>query len=174
MKGFDTLVSSFAAVLKKIPNSLLVIAGESDRGFKKEVENIVDEFCVREKTLFTGMLLGEDKAGAFKESDVFAAPSYSENFGMSVVEAMHCGLPVVVSDGLGISWDIAENKAGIVAKKETKEFADAIITLLKDKRLSSKISENGRRFIKDKFSPDVLAEEFIRQYEKIINLYKVL
>jgi glycosyltransferase involved in cell wall biosynthesis len=174
IKGFDTLISSFARILKKMPNSLLVVAGESDQGYKKEVEKMVKEFGVGEKVLFTGMLLGEEKAGAFRESDVFAAPSYSENFGMSVVEAMHCGLPVVVSEGVGISLDIIENDAGIVVKKDVDEFSGAILEVLKNKEFSRKIGENGRKFARDKFSPDVLAEEFIRQYEKIIGLYKVL
>jgi glycosyltransferase involved in cell wall biosynthesis len=173
-KGFDTLIPAFAEILKEDPRCFLVIAGESDQGYKKEVEKLIRKCGVGEKVLFAGMLLREDKAGAFKESDVFVLPTYSENFGMSVVEAMHCGLPTVVSEGLGIGLDIAQNEAGIVVKKETGEFADAILSLLKNKQLSSKIGKNGRKFVKDKFSPDILAEEFIRQYEKLINLYKVL
>jgi glycosyltransferase involved in cell wall biosynthesis len=173
-KGFDTLIPVFAEVLKEDPKCLLVIAGESDQGYKKEVEKLIREHGVGKKVLFAGMLLGEDKAGAFKESDVFVLPTYSENFGMSVVEAMHCGLPSVVSGGLGIGLDIAKSEAGIVVKKDTREFTDAILSLLKNPRLSSKIGESGRKFVKDKFSPDILAEEFIRQYEKIMSLYKVL
>lgn len=173
-KGFDTLIPAFAEILKKEPDCILVIAGESDQGYGKEVEKMAEEFGVEKDILFTEMILGRDKAGAFRESDVFVLPTYSENFGMSVVEAMHCGLPVAVSDGLGISSDIVESGAGIVARKETREFADAVLSLLKNKRLSSKMGENGRKFVKAKFSPDALAEEFIRQYEKILGLHKFL
>jgi glycosyltransferase involved in cell wall biosynthesis len=177
VKGFDTLIPAFAEVLKKESDCLLVIAGESNYGcggYKKEVEGLAEKFKIGRKVLFTGMLLGEDKAGAFRESDVFAAPSYSENFGMSVIEAMHCGLPVIVSDGVGISFDIVENDAGVVVKKDAKEFADAILELLKNKELSSKIGENGRKFVKNKYFPDALADDFLRQYEKIIDLYGIL
>ncbi len=169
-KGFDTLIPAFAEVLKNDPDCFLVIAGESDQDYKKEVDRLIEEFGVGEKTLFTGMLLNEDKAGAFKESDVFVLPTYSENFGMSVVEAMHCGLPVVVSDGVGISGEISENNAGIVVKKENKEFAAAILKVLKNKQFSRKIRENGWKLVKNSFSPDILAEEFIGQYKKIIGL----
>ncbi len=173
-KGFNTLIPAFVEVAKKEPNAFLVIAGEDDQNYKKEVKKLIKEFKVNNKVLFTGMLLGEDKAGAFKESDVFTLPTYSENFGMSVIEAMHCGLPVVVSEGLGIGRGIAENKAGIVVKKENKEFSAAILKVLKNKQFSRKIGENARKFVKNRFSPNVLAEEFIRQYEKTIGLYKVL
>jgi len=173
-KGFDTLIPAFAQVLKKEPDSLLVIAGESDQNYKKEVEKIIKENNIFGNVLFTGMLLGEDKAGAFKESDVFVLPTYSENFGMSVIEAMHCKLPVVVSEGVGIGEDIIENNAGIVVKKEESDFSEAIWEVLKNKQFSRKIGLNGYGFVKNKFAPDVLTKEIFYQYEKLIELYSVL
>jgi glycosyltransferase involved in cell wall biosynthesis len=60
------------------------------------------------------MLQGEAKWGAFYASEVFALPSHQENFGIAVVEALGCGLPVLISDQVNIWREIEADRAGIV------------------------------------------------------------
>ena len=60
------------------------------------------------------MLEGDLKWGAFRSADAFVLPSHQENFGVAVVEALACGLPVLISDKVNIWPEIAQDEAGIV------------------------------------------------------------
>jgi glycosyltransferase involved in cell wall biosynthesis len=127
-KGLDILVQGLAPLLQKRDDVHLLIVGHDDEGFGRKIKAWLDKAGIvhgespdlREtrkneaKVTFTGMLAGRDKLAAFAGSDVFVLPSYSENFGMTVLEAMACGTPVVVTNKVGISREVAKNHAGVV------------------------------------------------------------
>ena len=60
------------------------------------------------------MLEGDLKWGALRAAEAFVLPSHQENFGIAVVEALACGVPVIISDKVNIWPEIAQDKAGIV------------------------------------------------------------
>ena len=64
-------------------------------GYEKKVRGLLGNEGILERVIFTGMLNGKEKLEAFVGSDLFVLPSYSENFGMAVVEAMACGTQVI-------------------------------------------------------------------------------
>ena len=68
------------------------------------------------------MLLGKDKIVTFRESDFFVLPSYSENFGMAVVEAMACESQVIITKGVGI-FEFSSDK---IAEKWIEEYNNLI------------------------------------------------
>ncbi len=168
-KGLDTLIPAFAQVLEKEPNSVLIIAGGDDEGYKKKVERWIDEYEVKNKVLFTGMIVGADKMSVLQDSDVFVLPSYSENFGMAVIEAMHFGLPVVITEGVGISLSVALVGAGLVIKKDERELTDAILKILRNSDLAKKMGNQGRDVVKTEFSLAGIAERFMEVYNSLIS-----
>jgi glycosyltransferase involved in cell wall biosynthesis len=129
-KGLDLLVPAFAAALQGAPDLHLAIAGPDD-GVLERTQALVREHGIAQHTTFTGMLKGEDKLSAFAASSMFALPSYSENFGIAVVEAMAAGVPVVISDQVNIYRDIADRGA-IVVPCEVAPLARAIAQLAAD------------------------------------------
>ena len=185
-KGFDTLIPAFAEVIKKEPKAVLVLAGPDDENYKREVLKFIDEANLRTSDvqklkasiqtsinqraniIFTGMLVGEDKIAAFQESDVFVLPSYSENFGMAVAEAMVFGLPVIVTKGVGISNEVEKVGAGIVIEKNEKELSEAILKILNNPALTRKMGESGKRLVEIEFSPGKIADKWIEKYKNII------
>lgn len=166
IKGLDTLLPAFADVLRSKPEARLVLAGPDDEGYKASVQKLISKFQLGNKVIFTGMLTGESKAGVFLDADVFVAPSYSENFGMAIAEAMYAGLPVVVAEGVGISSYIKKSEAGIVIKKNEEELSAAMLKLLNDRELSKRMGEAGKKLVLEEFSPERVAEEFIKEYNK--------
>ena len=168
-KGLDTLIPAFARVVREIPQAFLVLVGGDD-GYRKEVEVLIDRFDLRACTLFTGMLEGAEKVAAFKESTLFVLPSYSENFGMAVVEAMACGLPVVVSEGVGIAPLIRRAGAGAVTKKNKEEVARAIVRLIRDPAAAREFGERGKRLVREEFSAEKIAAQFLAEYNKLVSL----
>ncbi|BAV04292.1 Glycosyltransferase involved in cell wall bisynthesis [Filimonas lacunae] len=113
-KGVDLLVTAYLAVEKKghkLP--ALVIAGP---GMESEYGKQLQELAKgAHNILFTGMLGGDAKWGAFYGCECFVLPSHQENFGIAVVEAMACGKPVLISNQVNIWKEISAAKAGLVA-----------------------------------------------------------
>jgi len=189
IKGLDTLIPAFAEVLKKEPKAVLIIAGGDDEGYKKEVLKIINmvnkrtskfnlrtsqvlRTCDVPNIIFTGMLSGIDKIAAYSESDVFVMPSYSESFGMAVAEAMHFGLPVVITESVGISKEVERAGAGMVIDKNKDQLAEAILKILNNPDLAEKMGEAGRKLIKTEFSSEKIAEEFLKEYNQILQEYE--
>ncbi|MEK7062255.1 MAG: glycosyltransferase [Patescibacteria group bacterium] len=181
IKGLDTLISAFAEVVKKEPNAVLVLAGPDENNYISNLKSQISAWPagrsnlkIDDKIIFTGMLTGDDKIAAYRGSDIFVLPSYSESFGMAAVEAMFCGLPVVVTKGVGISPNVEKAGAGIVIEKDKEQLSEAILKILNEPDLAKKMGQNGKQLVKNEFSCDVVAEKFISAYNEIIDKHKNL
>ena len=103
----------------------------------------------------------------YKRSALFVMPSYYESFGISVVEAMAFGLPVVASDGGALSELVGNNGCGtLVPNRDPRAFADAIIQLISAKRANH---ENGliARAAVQRFHPQRIAAETMELYQTV-------
>lgn len=123
---------------------------------------------IGKEIIFTGMLLDEDKIAAYRGSDVFVLPSYSENFGMAAVEAMAAGLSVVITKGVGISEEIEKAGAGIIVEKDVNQVSEAILKILNNPNLAKKMGEQGEKLVKNEFSSEKVAERFMKEYNKLV------
>lgn len=170
-KGFDTLIPAFAQVLKKESETVLVIAGSDDGGYRKKVKGWIAEHGISESVFFTSAGK-EDKADIFRSADVFVLPSFSENFGIAVVEAMCASRPVVITEGVGISPYVRDAGAGIVIKKDINELTQAMVRLLRDPVSARRMGEKGRRLVEEKFSIPRIAEEWVKAYRSLISKKK--
>jgi glycosyltransferase involved in cell wall biosynthesis len=166
-KGFDLLLPAFANVIKKFNDLILVIAGDDKSPYAKEVRKMVEEKKISNNIIFTGQVTGDDKWVLYKNALMFVLPSYSENFGMSVVEAMACGCPVVISDKIGIYKEIADNNAGIIVKTNVESVEEGILKLLNDDKLRETISLNGKTMVEKFYDIDKVADKMIEVYERI-------
>jgi glycosyltransferase involved in cell wall biosynthesis len=107
-KGCDLLIDAFRKL--KPADTAFVLAGPDQIGWEKELRDRVGDL----PAVFTGMLQGEMKQAAFASADAFILPSHQENFGMSVVEALAAGLPVLISNRVNIWREIETDRAGYV------------------------------------------------------------
>ena len=175
-KGLDTLIPAFAEVVEKEPDAFLLIAG-SDDGYKKQAEklwessfpNIIEKTRKLDSLRFVGLLLGGDKKAALEESDVFVLPSYSENFGIAVAEAMHLGVPVILTPQVGIAPEVKEAAAGLIVEKDKGLVAQAIVGVLTGKYDGRKMGENGRRLVAERFSLGAIGQAMEAAYRRIID-----
>jgi glycosyltransferase involved in cell wall biosynthesis len=165
-KGLDLLAAAFGRLGDRAGEACLVIAGP-DGGFRRETEVFVDQAGIRDRTLFTGLLQGADKLAALTDADLFVLPSYSENFGIAVVEAMACGLPVVISDQVNIWREIEGDGAGLVTPCEAGAVADAIARLIADPELRRRMGAAGRAAVAQRYSWDKVAEQLEAAYVRI-------
>jgi glycosyltransferase involved in cell wall biosynthesis len=167
-KGLDLLIAAFAEVRRQAPDAALVIVGNGDEDFLSLLRRQAGQAGIAEDIVWTGFLEGEQKVAALREADVFVLPSYSENFGVAVVEAMACGLPVIVSDQVGIHRELAQSEAGLVVPCEKGRLAETILQVLGDEGLRSKLSQNGIALAKT-FSVETVTDQLVSLYREIIS-----
>ena len=169
-KGLDILAQAFGRVAKKRDDVCLVLAGPDNEGFGDKVRLWLNKEGVLARAIFTGMLLGKDKLAVLQDADMFVLPSYSENFGISVVEAMACGLSVIISDKVNIWREVKESGAGKVAPCDADRFAEIILELLDNPEMARQMGEKGKALVKERYqwSKVALAMEG-RVYRSIIS-----
>ena len=113
-KACDLLVSAYAAQAHTDPRLQLVLAGPDPDGLEPQLRTLASGIAT-DRITFTGMLDSELKWGALRASEALLLPSHQENFGIAVVEALACAVPVLISDKVNIWREIAADGAGLVA-----------------------------------------------------------
>ena len=111
-KGCDLLLEAFARVGE--PDLQLVMAGPDETGWGSELKALAAKLGIAERILWTGMLRGDAKWGAFYGSEAFVLPSHQENFGIAVADALACGVIPLISDKVNIAPDVARDGAGLM------------------------------------------------------------
>jgi len=169
-KGLDILIPAFAKLYKEDKNFHLLIVGKDDGdGYEKKVKQWVIDYGLWDAVTFTGLLTGKDKLMAFYGSDVFVLPSYSENFGMAVVEAMACGVPIVVSDKVGISKEIMQYNAGTIVKTNVEDVYNGIRNVFQNLNKAKDMTLNAKKMAYDLYDINNVANEMIKMYEELID-----
>lgn len=141
-KNVDGLVRAFAKISEQIDQHL-VIAGSAGFGWKNDgIFQLVREAGLEDRIHFIGTVDEADKAGLYSRADVFTYPSFYEGFGIPVVEAMKCGVPVITSKGSSLE-EIAGNGAVLIDPNDTNDIAKAILKILTDSALRGTLIKNG-------------------------------
>ena len=115
-KGCEELIRAFAAFRNSLPTEdgvALVLAGPcADENYLQRLNRLTKELGMGDRIIFTGMLSGNPKWGAFAAAGAFILPSHQENFGIAVVEALACGIPVLISNQVNIWREIVADGCG--------------------------------------------------------------
>lgn len=167
--GIGDLIKAFAIIHKKEPNSRLMIVGDGPQ--KKEYELLANELEIAEVTTFTGSVPNDQVPKYINKMDVFCVPSTedSESFGVAAVEAMACGVPVVVSNVGGLPEVVVENKTGLIVSKENPEqLAQAVITLLDNPDMRKNMGLSGITHVKQNYDWIDNANGMIGLYEQTL------
>jgi glycosyltransferase involved in cell wall biosynthesis len=166
----DILLPAFARVQTQYPRASLVLTGNGDPAFVARLRQEAVRLGISSDILWTGFLSGKEKWAALADADLFVLPSYSENFGVAVVEAMACGLPVVVSDQVGIHKKIAEAQAGLVVPCDVEELTQALIQLVGDVQLRALMARNGKSLARKHFAIEAVTDGLIGLYLELTSL----
>lgn len=126
-KGCDIAIRAFEAIAANFPDVSLVLAGPNRHAnYTSKIQQMAKSSAYHDRIFFTGMLAGDVKWGAFRKADAFILPSHQENFGIAVVEALACKLPVLITDRINIHSTISKYRCGIVGTN-TDESTIAIL-----------------------------------------------
>ena len=171
-KGLDLLVPAFADVRATFPDAVLAIVGPDNEGYGAKVRGWVAERGLQRCVYFVDMLAGDAVLEAYVDADVFALPSYTENFGIVVAEAMACQCPVVISDQVNIHGEVASADAGLVTRCDATEVANAVIALLGDRDRRKAMGARGRELVRRKWTWGAVAGQLEAEYSRVIGRSK--
>lgn len=164
----DLLIKALKKVEEKPLPYHLILAGTGDAEYLSYLNNLVASLGLTSCTSFPGFVSGQDKDLLLQGSDVFVLPSFSENFGIAVAEAMAARLPVIVTPDVQISSEIAAEKAGIVVNGEVEPLAEAISQLLASPQSCQQLGENGQSLVSRCYSWQVIASSLVSIYTAIL------
>jgi glycosyltransferase involved in cell wall biosynthesis len=139
-KGLDRLIAAW----KWVPALTLIIAGNDESGYRPELEKIAADNKVTDRIRFVGMATDDHKWALYENATMFILPSYSENFGNVVAEAMAMGCPVIVTPEVGLASLVRESGAGVVVDGTPRILAEAIRTMFQDSTQRRLMGERGR------------------------------
>ncbi|MGE5538426.1 MAG: glycosyltransferase [Gemmatimonas sp.] len=166
-KGVDTAVAAFAAATRGRDDLFLILAGPDD-GMAATAKALIAEFGIGDRVLFTGLVGGEDKRVLLAGSDLFMLPSMSENFGIAVVEAAACGLPVILSDRINLWREFADAGAALVGPPSASFFADAIRRLAGDRAMAMEMGRRGGDLVRRRYAWDAVGDACEAMYAEAI------
>jgi len=166
-KGIDTLLRAMQHVAASRPEVGLLIAGTGEPAYVASLAALAQDLVDAGRARFVGHLVGDDRRVAFGSVDAFALTSHSENFGLSVAEAIGAGLPVVVSREC--PWPQIEAwRAGFWVDNTPDDVAAALAALALDRPAAREMGERGRVAIRTLLSWDHLSHDMLHAYSRAL------
>ena len=162
-KGLDRLVRA----MRHIAAGKLVIAGNDDEGYWPALQKIIADMGMSERVLYCGPAYGERKWALLRAAACFVLPSYSENFGNTVLEAMSVGCPAVVTDAVGASGLLKNADAGLVVSGDPETIGRAVSYLLQNEATRVRMGEAGMRAAREQHSWAQRADEMLDLYHDL-------
>ncbi|NJL02055.1 MAG: glycosyltransferase [Spirulinaceae cyanobacterium SM2_1_0] len=146
----------------------LLLAGTAAAAeYEAQLRQQVQDCGLGDRVTFAGFVTGADKELVLQGSDLFALPSYAENFAIAVAEAMVAGLPVVVTPAVQIAPAIVAAQAGLVVPGEAAAWQAALASLLTDASQRQHFGANGRQLATERYSWPVIAAQLTTAYMAI-------
>lgn len=168
-KSIDQLISTMPEVFRQLINVKFVIVGEGPA--RETLMEQTKKLGISDKVIFTGSVPWEKIALYYSIGDVFVNASLTETQGLTFIEAMASGVPVVARYAPNLAEFIHSNENGLLIKHE-KEFAKAIVSVLTNKELANKFRENGFITASQNSSKE-FGDKLIEVYTQVIENYKL-
>lgn len=164
-KGLDLLIPA----LEQLSDFHFVLAGGNpqDPDYEASIRQQIENSSLRDRTTITGFITGGDKTALLQTADVFVLPSYYENFGIAVAEAMSAGTPVVISDQVHIWKEIQQAEAGWVSSCAVEDLTETLRLALSDRAELQRRGRLAQQHAKENYSWDAIATQMIQAYESL-------
>ncbi len=164
-KGVEYIINAYKRVKTEIPNVNLVIGGKPDYLMEKEYKNWKETY---KDIFFMGYLPDDEVPYYFSMGDIFLTySSSSEGFGLTPLEALSCGTPVICSS-IFVYREILKDHALFVPPKDSIKLAKKIIVLLNDKELRNDLVKKAQKFIQ-KYRWNTVGERLEKEYLSFLN-----
>jgi glycosyltransferase involved in cell wall biosynthesis len=170
VKGLELFLEVFLEVTRgeAFKHWHLVIAGDGEAGYVASLKRLVQEQEGQDRVFFPGWLEGAKKNAALRGAALLALPSHQENFGLSVVEAMACGVPVLLSTQVNLAVEIEAAGAGWSVPLERAALLEILARILQAEGERARRGQAGSQLVRRRFLWSAVAAELAALYDAIV------
>ena len=170
-KGTDLFVDACLQLCAQNPKVHGVVIGRAtakDEGYLRDLKQKVADAGYADRIVFHEEVPVWEIANYYKCLDIYIAPQRWEGFGLTPLEAMACGVPVVATDVGAFAEIIEDGSTGFVVTPSATELADAATKLLADDNLLARFSRNARAHIEANFDIHIEASKIVQVYKRLL------
>ena len=170
-KGLNLLIPALENLLAEGIKFQFILAGGNpqDPDYESKIKAQIEDSPLKSHTIITGFVTGDRKASLLQNSDLFVLPSYYENFGIAVAEAMVAGVPVVISNQVYIWEDVQKVEAGWICALTVESLTEMLRLALRDKAERQNRGLKAKEYALKEYSWDAIANQTIQAYQTIIS-----
>jgi glycosyltransferase involved in cell wall biosynthesis len=167
-KNIESLLEAFSAVTKQgeYKEWKLVIAGEGEPDYIARLKQLAFEKC-GDSVIFAGWLDGTRKVVTLRGAELFALTSFQENFGLSVVEALACGVPVLLSARVNLCGEIEAARAGWVVNLEGDSLRQGLTEAMRDEHERVIRGAAGKKLVRSRYTWPAVAKQLKALYFRL-------
>jgi len=167
VKRPDVALQAVAAIGRS--DTHLVFVGPDESGLEAQLRAQSVDLEYAERVHFTGLRTGPGILQAFADADLLVMPSIMESFGLSAIEAMAAGLPILVSENVPVGAHAAAAGAGCMVPGTTAAFAQALAEIVNEPEQLKAMGKRARRLAEREFDISVVAQRMLNQYRSVID-----
>lgn len=167
-KGIELLLEAVAQLKEELKDYQVLIAGEGDETYIKTLKAKAQALNISEQIQLIGGVYGAGKWERFQKADLFVLPSYSENFGIVVAEALACGTPVLTTKGT--PWqELETQECGWWIELSVSELVKALKAFIDTPEGTLEtMGRNGRKLVESKYSINHIAVSMSNLYSQLM------
>jgi glycosyltransferase involved in cell wall biosynthesis len=165
-KGLNLLIAALSQL--QAHRFTFVLAGSGDPHYEDEIRQQLISSGISDRTRMVGFVNGEQKDLLLQGSDLFVLTSYSENFGVAVLEALAAGLPAIVTPGVALAEVVEHHQLGAVPELEEGAIATAILQALNQPETMKAMGDRARQLVLNHYTWDRVAAQLIEVYTAIL------
>jgi glycosyltransferase involved in cell wall biosynthesis len=169
IKGIDSLVKAFAALVKHFSSVRLAIVGPDD-GYLSELKTLIRNLGIENKVLIIGPLYDQEKLEAYVDADVYVLPSRYEIFGMTVLESVACGTAVILTENCGLAASLRDKVGLIVKSNSPLHLEEALFEMLTNQKRRGIFRENCKKVI-EQFSVSEKVSKLEKVFTNVSTIY---
>ena len=160
------MLDSFRIALQEVPKAKLIVMGKGP--LYEELVQRCQSYGISQNVMFSGLL--KNPMPVLPRLRALVMTSLSEAASLSILEAMMCGIPVIAKDVGGNPELITDQKTGfLITDSSAQSFAEAMVSVLKNKSLSEKMGQAGQKEANDRFSLKMMVEHYKSIYRNLLN-----
>ena len=174
-KGLNLLIPALERLLSEKLNFHFVLSGANPQApnYEQQIKMQIEASPLKSHTTITGFVTGELKSVLLQAADLFVLPSYYENFGIAVAEAMVVGTPVVISDQVHICEEVHNSKSGWVCEINVQALTNLLQEALKSPEERQYRGLQAQQYALKHYSWDAIASQTIVTYQDILAQNKI-
>lgn len=168
-KGINFLIEAIGQLKNELKGYTITIAGPGNETYVYELKALASSCGVEDMIEFIGPVYADAKWPLYRNADLFVLPTWSENFGIVVPEALACGTPVITT--IGTPWqELNTCNCGWWTEIGTEPIIEALKKFLtcSDADLES-MGRNGRKLVEKEYTSEAISKQFVQMYAELIS-----